>query len=292
MHRLPAARRLAARRSRCASTGCRTCAWSTPATSRCPPATSSGRCRALEAAVENGRAGAGAIPVDPRRRPHRHLPRRHRRRAAGLGPGLDDPLRRARRHRRHPVRLAVRATASRCAGSSSPARCAATGSCRSGCAATGREPETLDWMAEQRMRSLRDDRDRAPRPRRLPHRGVRHRHRRLRRRLPLRRHRRLRPGPRARHRHPGAGRPVARASCSTPCAGSASSCPSSGIDVVEVAPPYDHADITAALANRVVLEALSAHRPPASGRARRHALGPARRRCSPTAATTAPSHLA
>ncbi|MEO7235489.1 MAG: agmatinase [Lapillicoccus sp.] len=31
-----------------------------------------------------------------------------------------------------------------------------------------------------------------------------------------------------------------------------------GIDVVEVSPPYDHADITAALANRVVLEALSA----------------------------------
>ncbi|HEX4255333.1 MAG TPA: agmatinase [Streptosporangiaceae bacterium] len=34
--------------------------------------------------------------------------------------------------------------------------------------------------------------------------------------------------------------------------------PVAGIDVVEVAPPYDHADITAALANRVVLEALSA----------------------------------
>ena len=31
-----------------------------------------------------------------------------------------------------------------------------------------------------------------------------------------------------------------------------------GIDVVEVSPPYDHADVTAALANRVVLEALSA----------------------------------
>ena len=30
-----------------------------------------------------------------------------------------------------------------------------------------------------------------------------------------------------------------------------------GIDVVEVSPPYDHADITAILANRVVLEALS-----------------------------------
>ena len=50
------------------------------------------------------------------------------------------------------------------------------------------------------------------------------------------------------------------ASCSTPYAGSASSCRSSAIDVVEVSPPYDHADITAALANRVVLEALSAHR--------------------------------
>jgi agmatinase len=31
-----------------------------------------------------------------------------------------------------------------------------------------------------------------------------------------------------------------------------------GIDVVEVSPPFDHADITAALGNRVVLEALSA----------------------------------
>ena len=35
------------------------------------------------------------------------------------------------------------------------------------------------------------------------------------------------------------------------------SCRWSGMDVVEVAPPYDHADITAALANRVVLEAIS-----------------------------------
>jgi agmatinase len=31
-----------------------------------------------------------------------------------------------------------------------------------------------------------------------------------------------------------------------------------GLDVVEVSPPYDHADVTAYLANRVVLEALSA----------------------------------
>ena len=30
-----------------------------------------------------------------------------------------------------------------------------------------------------------------------------------------------------------------------------------GLEIVEVAPPYDHADVTAMLANRVVLEALS-----------------------------------
>jgi agmatinase len=44
--------------------------------------------------------------------------------------------------------------------------------------------------------------------------------------------------------------------------------PVAGIDVVEVAPPYDHADITASLANRVVLEALSAR-----ARQRRDAAG-------------------
>ena len=35
------------------------------------------------------------------------------------------------------------------------------------------------------------------------------------------------------------------------------SVPVAGVDVVEVAPPYDHAEITAFLAGRVVLEALS-----------------------------------
>jgi agmatinase len=34
------------------------------------------------------------------------------------------------------------------------------------------------------------------------------------------------------------------------------SVPVGGVDVVEVSPPYDHAEITAYLANRVVLEAL------------------------------------
>jgi agmatinase len=35
------------------------------------------------------------------------------------------------------------------------------------------------------------------------------------------------------------------------------SVPLAGIDVVEVSPPYDHAEVTAFMANRVVLEALS-----------------------------------
>jgi agmatinase len=46
--------------------------------------------------------------------------------------------------------------------------------------------------------------------------------------------------------------------------------PLAGIDVVEVSPPYDHAEVTAALANRVVLEALSGlawRRARAAGRA-------------------------
>ena len=56
-------------------------------------------------------------PAGARRRPHDRLARRGRRGAASRpGPHLDDPLRRARRHRRHRVRLARRVTASRCAG--------------------------------------------------------------------------------------------------------------------------------------------------------------------------------
>jgi len=46
--------------------------------------------------------------------------------------------------------------------------------------------------------------------------------------------------------------------------------PVAGMDVVEVAPPYDHAEITAFLANRVVLEALSA----IAWRRKRDALAP------------------
>ena len=47
------------------------------------------------------------------------------------------------------------------------------------------------------------------------------------------------------------------ASSSTRYDGSACELPVAGIDVVEVSPPYDHAEITAYLANRVCLEALS-----------------------------------
>jgi len=49
--------------------------------------------------------------------------------------------------------------------------------------------------------------------------------------------------------------------------------PLAGMDVVEVAPPYDHAEITAMLANRVVLEALSGiawRRAAAAGQEPRH----------------------
>ena len=66
-------------------------------------------------------------------------------------------------------------------------------------------PETLDWMAQQGMRSYEMTRDRRARPGRLPGRGVHDRGRRLRRRLPVGRHRRRGPGPRPGHGHAGAG---------------------------------------------------------------------------------------
>jgi agmatinase len=53
--------------------------------------------------------------------------------------------------------------------------------------------------------------------------------------------------------------------------------PVAGIDVVEVSPPYDHAEVTAYLANRVVLEALSGmawRRRARSGHDARRAQGP------------------
>ena len=62
-----------------------------------------------------------------------------------------------------------------------------------------------------------------------------------------------------------------------------------GVDVVEVSPPYDHADITAALANRVVLEALSAIARKRRRRTRRDHAGIRRSRCWRTARWTSPA---
>ena len=62
-------------------------------------------------------AAAGAIPVILGRRPHGRVPGRDRGGPARrLGPGVADPLRRARRHRRHPVGRRCTGTARRCGG--------------------------------------------------------------------------------------------------------------------------------------------------------------------------------
>jgi agmatinase len=62
--------------------------------------------------------------------------------------------------------------------------------------------------------------------------------------------------------------------------------PVAGMDVVEVAPPYDHAEITAFLAGRVVLEALSG----IAWRRRREARQPVRLPADPLLANRNP-HL-
>ena len=89
--------------------------------------------------------------------------------------------------------------------------------------------------------------------------------------LPLGGHRRGRPGHGTRHRHPRAGRP-AHARAASRVRRIARAVPSAGMDVMEVSPPYDHAEVTAMAAHRCVLEAVS-------GMA-------ARRRCAGAAAAT------
>jgi agmatinase len=61
--------------------------------------------------------------------------------------------------------------------------------------------------------------------------------------------------------------------------------PVAGVDVVEVSPPYDHAEVTAYLANRVVLEALSGM---AWRRRKAGGSGPPRDTAPGTAGTTGP----
>ena len=77
-------------------------------------------------------------------------------------------------------------------------------------------------------------------------------------RLPLGRRRRGRPEVRPRRPAlPSRAASSPRASCSTRCAASAMELPVAGVDVVELSPPFDHADVTAYLGNRIVLEVLS-----------------------------------
>jgi agmatinase len=210
----------------------------------------------LEAAVETGDPQR-RDPRRPRRGPLDRLRRRQGRgQRARPRPGVDGPLRRARRHRRHRVRLAV--------GHGQPMRrLIESGALRGdrflqiGLRGYWPPPETLDWMAAQRMRSYEMTE--------IGHRGLD---------ACLTEASAIAtdecdgvflsvdidvcdPG-----HAPGTGTPepggltarqlldaVRRLCLELPVV---------GVDVVEVSPPYDHADITAALANRVVLEALSA----------------------------------
>ena len=66
------------------------------------------------------------------------------------------------------------------------------------------------------------------------------------------------PGLGAGHRHARAGRAADRASCCARSAGSSAAVDLAGMDIVEVSPPYDHAETTAMAANRAALEAISA----------------------------------
>ena len=119
-------------------------------------------------------------------------------------------------------------------------------------------PETLDWMAGQQMRSFEMTE--------IVHRGLRRRA-----------DRGVQPSPPTSARASSCRSTSTSATPATPRAPAPRSpagsrpaqlldavrricleLPVVGVDIVEVSPPYDHADITAALANRVVLEALSA----------------------------------
>jgi hypothetical protein len=180
-------------------------------------------------------------------------------------PGLREPsagvasghaLRCARRHRRHRVRLAHRARAA-----DAPAH--RVGAVRGdrflqiGLRGYWPPPDVLDWMAAAGHAVLRDDRDRPPRAERPAWTRLWRSRWTTATGLPVGRHRRVRPG-----HAPGTGTPepggCPRESCWTRCGASAWNSPSSESMSSRSAPPYDHADITAALANRVVLEALSA----------------------------------
>ena len=119
----------------------------------------------------------------------------------------------------------------------------------------GSGDDGLDGRAADAL--LRDDRDRRPRPRRLPHRVVRHRAWTT---ASASSSPSTSTSPTPAHA-PGTGTPEPGGLTSRQLLDAVRriclELPVVGMDVVEVSPPYDHADITALLASRVVLEALS-----------------------------------
>ena len=120
------------------------------------------------------------------------------------------------------------------------------------------EKATFDWMRGAGVPLAHDRRDRGARGRRGDRRRDRRGARRSGPRLPLGGHRRRRP----RRWLPERGRPnraaCRPASCCGRSAGSSGAVDLAGMDVVEVSPPYDQSEVTAILAYRVVMEALSA----------------------------------
>ena len=108
----------------------------------------------LEDRVADGGA-PGRHSDRPGRRPHDRPARRDRRRAPrGLRASLDDPLRRARRHRQHADGLAVRTRHADAPTHRIAAPVAATGSSRSACAATGPSPRRSTGWPTGGMRSF------------------------------------------------------------------------------------------------------------------------------------------
>ena len=213
------------------------------------------RTSGLKAAV-SAVCAAGAMPRRAGRRPLDRPPRcRRGRRARRARAARTDPLRRPRGRRvRGAAPLARDPHAP--AGRGGIAHAAST-SCRSACAATGR-PVGLRMGSAARLSVASDGRDRRAwdgpgdgrRARRVGRRPAR---------VPLRRHRRVRSRLRARHRHARAGRATTARELLRAVRRIATEVPLAGMEVVEVSPPYDHAEITALLAHRVVLEALSGH---------------------------------
>ena len=118
--------------------------------------------------------------------------------------------------------------------------------------------ETFEWMKAAGPPLALHARDRGARRRGRHRPGDRRGARRARLRLPQPRHRRHRPGPGARHRARPNPAGCSPARCCGRSARSWRAVDLAGMDIVEVSPPYDHAETTSMTANRAALEAISA----------------------------------